>query len=166
MQVFYLIDKTLLQTLSNHPVHILKNNREFSSSSFIPFCSFGKHFIGDKVDKFLIPVCNIFKPRNYFNQLCYEIDLQEIKDSKNIKEQLELGLTLVLDYNEERQINRNAIPTNVSHEIKAFYNDDGDSVSIYLDTIGMTQGSLQKKCQNVNFLKTCLKSISGHLKSF
>ena len=94
---FHLTDKILLQTLSNHPVHILKNDGEFSSSSFIPFCSFGKHFIGDKVDKFYIPVCNIFKPKNYFDKLCYETDLQELKDSKKIKEQLELGLTLVLD---------------------------------------------------------------------
>ena len=48
-----------------------------------------------------------------------------------------MGLTLVLDYNEERQINyKNIIAKNDSLETKAFYNDDGDSASIHLDTIG------------------------------
>ena len=48
-----------------------------------------------------------------------------------------MGLTLVLDYNEERQINyKNIIAKNDSQETKAFYNDDGDSASIHLDTIG------------------------------
>ena len=49
-----------------------------------------------------------------------------------------MGLTLVLDYNEERQINlKNVMTKNESTETKAFYNDDGESASIYLDTISM-----------------------------
>ena len=134
-------DKKLLQTISNHPVHILDNEEEFSPSSFIPFCSFGEEFIGSKVNEFDIPVCNIFKPRIYFDQICYEADLQKLKESKKIEEQLELGLTLVLDYNEERQLNFNVTPKKVSNGLKAFYNNDGDSVSIYLDTISMKYGS-------------------------
>ena len=61
--VFPLTDKILLQTLSNHPVHILKN--KFSTSSFIPFCSFGKKFIGERDNEFYIPVCNIFSSDSY-----------------------------------------------------------------------------------------------------
>ena len=63
----------------------------------------------------------------HFDQLCYETDLQELKDSNNEKlvEQLELGLTLVLDFNEERQI-KDAKKTQHHH---------GESVSIYLDTM-------------------------------
>ena len=133
-----IIDKAVLQTVSNHPVHILNKEGKFSTSSFIPFCSFGKTFIGDRVKEFDIPVCNIFKPRIHFDQLCYETDIQKLKDSKNIENQLEMGLTLVLDYNEERQINlKNVMTKNESTETKAFYNDDGESASIYLDTISM-----------------------------
>ena len=131
------VDQAVLQRVSNHPVHILNNEGKFTTSSFIPFCSFGKTFIGDKVKEFDIPVCNIFKPRIHFDQLCFETDIQKLKDSKTIEDQLEMGLTLVLDYNEERQINyKNIILKNKSQETKAFYNDDGDSASIHLDTIG------------------------------
>ena len=49
-------DKKLLQTVTNHPVHILNNDGKFSPSSFIPFCSFGEDFIGSKVNQFEIPV--------------------------------------------------------------------------------------------------------------
>ena len=129
-------DKKLLQTVYNHPVHILNNEEEFSPSSFIPFCSFGKDFIGAKVDQFDIPVCNIFKPRIYFDQYCYETDLQELKSSniKRLENQLEIGLTLVIDYNEERQINYNVSLKDVK---KSLHHLD-ESVSIYLDTISIT----------------------------
>ena len=113
--IFPFTDKALLQTVSNHPVHILNNEGKFTTSSFIPFCSFGKTFIGDKVNEFDIPVCNIFLPRIHFDQLCFETDIQKLKDSKKIEDQLEMGLTLVLDYNEERQIDlKNAMTKNES----------------------------------------------------
>ena len=125
----------LLQEVSNHPVHILNSEGDFSPSSFIPFCSFGKPFIGSRIREFDLPVCNIFKPRIYFDQLCFETDLQNLKDSTKIEEQLEMGLTLVLDYNEERQMN--VIPRNDSQKMKVFHNIDDNSVSIYLDTISI-----------------------------
>ena len=124
----------LLQTVSNHPVHILNNEDDFSPSSFIPFCSFGEQLLGTKVEEFDIPVCNIFKPTNYLDQLCYETNLEKLKDSNN-NHQLEMGLTLVLDYNEERQ-DYNTIEKNESHLMKAFYRNN-DDVSIYLDTISI-----------------------------
>ena len=96
----------LLQRVSNHPVHILNNEGGFSPSSFIPFCSFGEEFIGKKIKDFDIPVCNIFKPTNYLDKICYEtnlMDLVKAGDGEKIGKQLEVGLTLVLDFNEERQ---------------------------------------------------------------
>ena len=115
-------DKKLLQRVGNHPVHILNDEGEFSPTSFIPFCSFGEDFMGTKVDEFDLPVCNIFKPKLQHDQLCYETDLQDLRnnDSNILEKQLEMGLTLVLDYNEERQ--------NSHHS---------DSVSMYLDTISI-----------------------------
>ena len=132
----------LLQRVSNHPAHILNNEGDFSMSSFIPFCSFGEELIGDKLLNFSIPLCNIFKPRNYFDQLCYEADLQELKEKKNEKltKQLEMGLTLILDYNEERQMDLNTDPNSESSEFslttKISYSS-GKSASIYLDTISI-----------------------------
>ena len=127
----------LLQRVTNHPVHILNNKGDFSTSSFIPFCSFGEELIGPKL--FGIPVCNIFKPRNYFDQICYEADLQQLKEKKNEKlsKQLEMGLTLILDYNEERQIDLNTNLNSESSMMTSISYSDGKSASIYLDTISI-----------------------------
>ena len=127
-----------MQTVSNHPAHILNENGEVSPSSFIPFCSFGEEFIGIEMTEFNIPVCDIFKPRNYLDQLCYETDLQDLKDSnrQKIVPQLKMGLTLLLDYNEERQ-SYNFNGRNKSHTVKAPYHNDDHSFSLYLDAISI-----------------------------
>ena len=57
------LDKQVLQTESNHPVHILDMSGQVSRSSFIPFCSFGDELIGREIDGFGMKVCNIFKPK-------------------------------------------------------------------------------------------------------
>ena len=130
----------LLQTISNHPVHILNKEGNFSPSSLIPFCSFGEEFVGANIKEFEIPVCNIFKPRIYLDQLCYETNLQDLKYSQQIGKQLEIGLTLVLDYNEERQ-NYNLIQKNQSQDKEALYQNN-DDVAIYLDTISLLNNDI------------------------
>ena len=128
-----------LQTLSNHPVHILDNKGHFSPSSLIPFCSFGNKFIGLKNNEFAIPVCNIFKPKLQYDQLCYETDLQELKDSnnENLMIQLEMGLTLAIDYNEERQL-LNIKERNTSALNEYYINENHDNpFSVYLNTISI-----------------------------
>ena len=111
----------------------MNENGNFSPSSFIPFCYFGEEFIGARVNEFKTPVCNIFRPRIYLNQLCYETNLQAIRDSQKIEKKLESGLTLVLDYNEERQY-YNSVQKNKSQAKEETYQNN-DDVSIYLDTI-------------------------------
>ena len=135
---FKFLDRKLFQSANNHPVHILDDKGKLSSSSFIPFCSFGEEFIGIEMTEFNIPVCDIFKPRNYLDQLCYETDLQDLKDSnrQKIVPQLKMGLTLLLDYNEERQ-SYNFIGRNKSHTVKAPYHNDDHSFSLYLDAISI-----------------------------
>ena len=93
------------------------------------------------MNEFDTPVCSIFKPKNYFDQICYEVDLQELKESnsKKLKQQLELGLTLVLDVNEERQFEHYNISKTESHVKKSIYHNDDNSASIYLDTISIFQ---------------------------
>ena len=94
----------MFHTLSNHPVHIFGNGR-LSPSAFIPFCEFGldKSKIGVKIDLFVDYVCNAFEPKIHDNQLCYEVDLNRYKDEKNLERQLRDGLSIVLDFNVERQ---------------------------------------------------------------
>ena len=134
--LLHALDKKLLQEVSNHPVHIKKKNGEFSTSSFIPFCSFGNDLIGSKIKGLDIPVCDIFNTKIHNDQLCYETDLQELKDNNTdiLLKQLEIGLTLILDYNEERQMDINDISVEKS-SVKTFHKDE-NSVSLYLNTIG------------------------------
>ena len=95
-----------LHRVTNHPVHIIDDKGALSPSSFIPFCSFGEDMdvMGTKLKEFEIPICNSFRAKIKRDQLCYELDLQKLKNNSLIKEQLQFGLFLVLDYNEDRQL--------------------------------------------------------------
>ena len=165
------LDKLTLKTESNSPVHILNTNGEFSRSSFIPFCSFGDNLIGSKVVGFDMRICNIFKPKLYYDQLCYETDLQELKDSNSINfmNQLELGLTLVLDYNEERQMSPQAYENDSLEKEEFSYNlIDSNSASLHLDTIGIVKPKSQynSKVQSPKSPESRYKRLDGTLKSF
>ena len=100
----------MLQKLSNHPVHILDDEGNLSPTALIPFCEFGGNIsaMGIKIDQFEVPVCNSFKPKYVFNQLCYEVDPNEYVSKVLNEKGKELGLTLIIDYNEDRQLIFNA----------------------------------------------------------
>ena len=124
----FFLDMNLLKRVNNNPVHILN-----SPSAFIPFCSLGEDILGVKVKEFEIPVCNIFEPKIQYDQFCYEtnLDLLKKEDANIRKKQREIGLILVLDYNEERQLDINKEMANFDD--KTLQN----SVSIYLNSIGI-----------------------------
>ena len=100
----------MLQKLSNHPVHILDDEGNLSPTSLIPFCEFGGNIsaMGIKIDQLEVPVCNSFKPKYVFNQLCYEVDPNEYVSKALDEKGKKLGLTLIIDYNEDRQLIFNA----------------------------------------------------------
>ena len=135
------LDLPTLQEVNNHPVHILNNNGSLSPSAFIPFCSFGENLllVGTKIEEFDFPICNIFTPKVLNNQLCYETDLAKLKDTSNMIQQYEMGLVLILDYNENKQFNMD------KHFRKEKYRDKNVNlierrpgyhlVTIYFDTI-------------------------------
>ena len=130
--------------MTNHPVHILNKDGGLSPSSFIPFCSFGEEFIGKKIDYFDIPICSIFNPKHYFDQLCYETDLHKLKDNDKIEKQLEKGFTLVLDYNEDREIGCEESQQGI-HNLKTIYSNENDktSFSMFVNTISTVNNNLE-----------------------
>ena len=91
-----------IHRISNHPVHILDENGNLSPSSFIPFCQFGEKALGTKIKQFPVPVCNIFSPKIFNDQLCYEVDVNQFKASFSAKN-LKKGLLFFIDNNEDRQ---------------------------------------------------------------
>ena len=93
--------------------------------------------LGTRIKEFDIPICNSFQAKVKDDQLCYELDLQKLKNNTVIEDQLKSGLFLVLDYNEDRQlIMKNEIPK-TSEKEKMFTSDKENKAQIHLDTISM-----------------------------
>ena len=159
--LFNLTDERLLQKVSNHPVHILDSEGDFSPSAFIPFCIFGNNMIslGQKIDALDVPVCNIFEAKVLNDQVCYEMDLNLLKDEGDIKYQLKNGITLVLDFNEERQFKKDPIQEETILKVSNnFYEDEDNRVQVHLDSIG--KGSLLV----INSCMMCV-CVCGHIVS-
>ena len=131
-----------MQKASNHPVHILNSKGDFSPSAFIPFCVFGNNKIGEKIEDFEVPVCNIFVAKNWNDQVCYELDLNLLKDEHDINHQLKDGILLILDFNEERQFEKDKNSEKVEEERIFFYEEGDNSVQVHIDSIGTKQRQL------------------------
>ena len=116
----------------------MNKNGKTSPTAFIPFCSFGKHLTGVKAHGFDVPICNIFEPKVLYDQLCYETDLEKLKDNNdhnNLLNQLKVGLVLLLDYNKDTNVDLKNNSKKESDEKQIFYEDIDNPTSIFLDTI-------------------------------
>ena len=124
--------------MNNHPVHIIDEKRKFSPTAFIPFCSFGGDMtnMGTTSEQYDVPVCSSFKPKIRKNQLCYQIDLDDLKDTNNVDKQLKEGLVLVMDYNEERQLPQ-FVESKNAEKMGYLMSEDRNSVQIHLETISI-----------------------------
>ena len=93
------LDTPYIHFLSNHPPHIIN-----SPSAFVPFCEYGGNMLamGEKIEQFSLPVCTKFVPVILEGQLCYQVDVNniKIKDGKTAAK-----LTFLIDYNEDRNTN-------------------------------------------------------------
>ena len=108
---FFISESEKLLKLTNHPVHIIEEKGNIlSPTALIPFCSFANNFsmMGTKITEFEVPVCNSFRAKLVKDQLCYEVDLSRFKNHINFKDKL--FLTLLIDYNEDREIKKNEYP--------------------------------------------------------
>ena len=106
-------------------MHMIDRNGSLSPSAFIPFCSFGGDFheMGIKHSNFKLPICNSFQATVKDEQICYEIDLDQYKKESDLVKQLQKGLVLYLDYNEDKQLTQERNEENEAH--------------VYMNTISM-----------------------------
>ena len=116
----------------------MNGNNQISPSAFIPFCSFGGNIssMGVMIDNFPVPVCNSFVPKVLHDEICYEVDLNRFRDNDNIGNELRMGFSFYLDYNEDRQVtlNKTFRKSKEFHSIKDVIGSN--HAFIYLDTIG------------------------------
>ena len=101
-----------MKEFTNHPVHVFNENGDLSPSAFIPMCSLFKKSLSFLENETNInvgfPVCNSFKPVIHFDQVCYEVNLNDkFKKNEEFLKKLRVGILLILDYNEDRQIDLN-----------------------------------------------------------
>ena len=134
------IDNEQVQTMSNHPVHIMDHKGKVSPSSFIPFCEFGGNMsaVGTTFCNFDIPICTMFAPRMIDGQKCYTIDVNEVEVKS--KEAERHGLVFAMDYNEDRNIAEDIKDVDMD---KATYlhkllgnKDEMSRAKIYIETLG------------------------------
>ena len=97
--------------------------------------------VGTTIKEIDIPVCNIFQAVIRNDQLCYEADLNKLKDDNDIKvfKQLQSGLVLLLDYNVERQLDLDGKKgkTKMTKKNIIRLNDELNEARIFLNTISI-----------------------------
>ena len=114
--------------------------------------------LGQKIDAFEVPVCNIFRAKVRNDQVCYEMDLNLLKDENDLEDQLQDGITLILDCNEERQFDKDAIK---DKKIRNYFYDAKDSsVQVHLDSISNKYNT--KKLHDEYVCLLCLLTTLRH----
>ena len=121
-----------MQRLSSHPVHLVDYDGNLNPTALVPFCSVSDDYsaIGVKIDQMDVPVCNSFRPKIVRDQLCYSVDLNQIKHKISFKKMTDFSF--FIDYNKERELldSDNEIES-IDKEIK----NDGNGIII--ETIGI-----------------------------
>ena len=86
-------------------------------------------------------VCSDFKRKILNDQLCYEFYPEKIKSNDNKENDLKLGLSFVMDYNEDRQVSLDKSSDDAKFGIWKNFDimgsHDDDNAIIYLNTIGV-----------------------------
>ena len=131
----------------NHPVHIVDVGGNQSPSAFIPFCTIGSTTTGLEIPGFTFPVCTLFKPSLHNGQMCYKLDLNDVRDEVNIASGMNGGLSFLMDYNEDRMINGVEIEQEDETSDSLFKNIRSSEsakpqASIHIDTLGRLMDSI------------------------
>ena len=97
--------------------------------------------MGVFIDHFSFPICRSFRATVLNDQLCYELNPNEYIGQENLQESLRVGITLVIDNNEDREV------TEVSYEKASkvfdnnildvlFQKEESRTSTIHIHTIG------------------------------
>ena len=59
---------------------------------------------------FTIPICKSFRPKIFYDQLCYEVDVNKyLEQSENRRNDVKIGLSFLIDTNKNRQYKKREI---------------------------------------------------------
>ena len=131
-----------IQRVTNHPVHLIDNNiGTLNPTALVPFCSVSDNYaaMGVKIGQIDVPVCTSFRPKIRKDQLCYTVDLNEIKKKTGSKDKV--FFTFFIDFNEDREISvAQTMKENKYSEISNRSNSE-----IIIETIGKCYNFLSSR---------------------
>ena len=85
---------------------------------------------------FSVPVCNIFKETLLDGQLCYQADLNRIRDQVDKKRMVTEGFVFHLDYNENRMVEA-GMDMDIKEDSVLLGKRKGyEDAMIYIETVG------------------------------
>ena len=140
MTVLSLVSVEGVEELTNHPVHIHREDGQVNPSSFIPFCSFGGNMtvMGTESPYFEVPVCHAFKEVVLEKQICYEVDLNQY--TRGDGKYLDSSLTFLVDTNIERQFSEGGtVQSELGENILDFTSHrstETQKTMVYIGTLG------------------------------
>ena len=91
---------------------------------------------------FSIPVCNIFKETMLDGQLCYQADLDRIKDQVDKKMMVTKGFVFLLDYNENRNVRENYGEDMKERYLPLDKKKGQEDALVYIETVGKNNNSV------------------------
>ena len=93
--------------------------------------------MGEKINHFDLPVCIKFRQKILEGQLCYQVDINQIKNQVEAKEAIKHGLLVMIDYNDDKMITEhlNGPARNELHETLS-KEDNIIGAKIFIETLG------------------------------
>ena len=93
---------------------------------------------GKTTDKFLTPVCNIFQQTILDGELCYQADVNKLRDRVDRNKIASEGFVFLLDYNSDRMASVQHDDEKTGDEVPIFEKGHGnsDQAMIYIETLG------------------------------
>ena len=136
-----------IQELSLHPAHLINGQGQPLPSALVPFCSYQSTMMGRELEGFV--ACDKFQPTVLEGQMCYSLDLKDMKKSAPGKSN---GLSMILDANTIGNEEENVAKIYI-HTLSPFSEYKNGSYGLFsLTKITGTSGFLSipdadKKCQ-------------------
>ena len=114
--------------------------------------------MGRKIDEFNQPVCTSFTRKILKDQLCYEVDVNQIKDKSETSENMNLGFGFLYDNNVERSLQVDNNDRSMKKNNLGFLNnfvrlEETQKTLVYISSVGRHYIEDFKQRQSMKYYK-------------
>ena len=114
--------------------------------------------MGRKIDEFNQPVCTSFTRKILKDQLCYEVDVNQIKDKSETSENMNLGFGFLYDNNVERSLHVDNNDRSMKKNNLGFLNnfvrlEETQKTLVYISSVGRHYIEDFKQRQSMKYYK-------------